>query len=288
MKFMNLPEEYSGPNSRFLIVPIPYEGRVSWMSGASKAPANIIRASANLEYYDEEFEVEPFLKGIATLKSITPGRVSEEAAVRSIERKVAQLKIEGSFPVFLGGDHSVTIGVVKGLEKKFFDFGFISIDAHSDLRESWNKSRFNHACTSRRVLENHPVLIVGLRSQDSEEAEIIREGRALAIKRYEYSPQFLKSALAKLPQSVFLSIDVDAFDPSLVRYTGTPEPGGFFWNELIEILKLIFEHKKVIAADVVEFAPGKDEKITNAESFTIAKLIYKIFALKMLSEKWKA
>ena len=285
LRFMNMPEEYSSEDSRFLVVPIPYEGRVTWMRGSSGGPSAILKASYNLEYYDEQFKAEPFLDGIRTLPDITPGKVGEESAVRFIEQKVSGLNLRGKFPVFLGGDHSVTIGVVRALEKTYSDFGFLVLDAHSDLRESWNGSRFNHACTTRRVMEKHPCLIVGLRSQDSDEAELLN-GNVRAIRKYEFSKQLLKKQLDWLPARIYVSVDVDVFDPSFVRGTGTPEPGGFFWDEVIDIFKEVFR-KDVIASDIVEFAPVGSLTDRNAEAFSMAKLAYKMFAMKSTIGKFE-
>jgi agmatinase len=283
--FMALPEEYSSKKSRFSIIPIAYGGNASWMKGAEKGPAAIISASENLEYYDEQFEIEPFVSGIETQEQIKPGKIKEEPASGIIEKILKKRISKNKFPIFLGGDHSVTIAATRAMESICSDFSFVSIDAHSDLRESWNSSRFNHACTTKRVLERHNALIVGLRSQDIDEAEFMKFNKDVsAIKKYDFSKDILKKMLASLSENVYLSIDVDAFDSSFIRSTGTPEPGGFFWDEMISLIEEIFKKKNVIGADITEFAPMGEPYNYNSEAFSLAKLCYKIMSL---SEKYK-
>lgn len=283
--FMALPKEYATEKSRFSIIPIAYEGNVSWMKGAENGPSIIISASENLEYYDEQFEMEPFVLGIETQGEIRPGKVNEETASEIIEKELKKRISKNKFPIFLGGDHSVTIATTRAMEGISPDFSFISIDAHSDLRESWNGSRFNHACTTKRVLERHNALIIGLRSQDIDEMEFMKfNKRVSAIKKYDFSKDELKKMLSSLSENVYLSIDVDAFDPSFIRNTGTPEPGGFLWDKMISAVEEIFKRKNVIGADITEFAPAGEPHNYNSEAFSLAKLCYKMMSL---SEKYK-
>jgi len=285
MNFMNLPKEFCTEKSRFCVMPIEYEGKVSWKKGASKGGIEIINASRQLEYYDEQFNTEPFLQGIQTFPKLSIANMNEERAVGLIEKKISKIELQNKFPIFLGGDHSVTIGIVRAMEKLNDDFLVIILDAHSDLRESWNNSRFNHACTAKRINEKHDLLIIGLRAQDIDEHEFMKKSKNVrAIRAYEYSKDKLIKELTHLKKNVYVSVDADVFDPAFIRNTGTPEPGGFFWNDMIEILEEIFKRKNVIAADIVEFAPmGKRENFS-AEAFALAKLCYKIIALKTMSK----
>ncbi|MBL7057246.1 agmatinase [Candidatus Woesearchaeota archaeon] len=257
MHFMNLAENYCTDNSEFQILPIEYEGNVSYGKGASKGPNEIIKASEQLEYYDEQFDCEPFVKGIKTINKIED--------------------IKNKFTVALGGDHSVTIDVIKELEKEN-DFSVIILDAHPDMFYSWNGSQHNHRCVAQKTSEKHETLIVGVRSMDVDEKELIEKKENVSIiKSYEYDHETLKKELKKLKKSVYLSIDVDVFDPSFIRNTGTPEPGGFSWNEVINILKTVFREKNIISADIVEFAPNQNFE---SEAYSLAKLAYKLFSLK--------
>ncbi|MCX6710434.1 MAG: agmatinase [Candidatus Woesearchaeota archaeon] len=286
MRFMNMPEEYSRKSSRFKIIPVEYEGKPTWGRGAIRGSEKILDSSYNLEYYDEQFDKEPFLLGIETLEKMRLKGASEGEAIEKISKRISEIHKKGTdFPIIIGGDHTVTLGVTLGMEKSGEDFSVIVLDAHSDMRESWNNSRFNHACVSKRMQEKHKILIIGLRAQDVDEMEFMKNsGNVSAIRAYEYSRKKLLTELSRLGKNVYLSIDADFFDPSFIRNTGTPEPGGFFWNETIEILSEIFSRKNVIAADITEFAPANNYR---AEAFSLAKLCHKMMAMKMTDENFK-
>lgn len=263
--FMNLPEEYNNKNSQFYILPIEYECNVTYGKGSDKGAKEIIKASHYLEYYDEQFDKEPFLKGIHTLKTIKD--------YNKISETIQQHK--DKFILTIGGDHSITIQTTKNLDK---NTSVIIFDAHADMFSSWNNSTTNHRCTTKTISNNHKTLIIGLRSMDIEEKNIIEQTENIeTIKSYEYNKEILKKQLKNLTNKVYISIDVDVFDPSFIRNTGTPEPGGFQWNTLIDILEIIFKNKNVIGTDIVEFAP---ETNFRAEAYSLAKLCYKLFALK--------
>jgi agmatinase len=267
MKFLDLEEKYSDEKSQFCIAPIPIENNPTYGKGAEKAPEEIIKASKHLEYYDEQFDCEPFEKGIYTLPPITN--------FDDIEQEITKQK--NKFIISLGGDHSITIKAIKALER-CHDFDVIIFDAHPDMFHSWNQSQFNHRCVAQRASENHNVLIIGVRSMDKDEKDIIDANDSVnVIKAHEYCTDSLKKELDKLKKNVYVSIDVDVFDPSFIRNTGTPEPGGFFWKQLIRELRVVFSHKNVVAADIAEFAP---ETNFRAEAFSLAKLCYKLMALK--------
>jgi len=274
MKFMNMPEEYSKEESYFQILPIEYEKDLTYGEGASKGPFEIIKASQHLEYYDEQFDNEPFLKGIHTLQPLVLSEKEPEEVMKAIEEEVK--KQNGKFLISLGGDHSVTIGAIRDLDE---DCSVIILDAHSDMFHSWNNSQYNHRCVAQRTSQKHDVLIVGVRSMDADEADIIKNNDNVnIIKAYDYNIEKLKQELKKLKNKVYISIDVDCFDTSFIRNTGTPEPGGFLWYDIINILKEIFSEKEVIGADVVEFSPKEN---FYAEAFSLAKLCYKLMALKL-------
>ena len=268
---MNLPEEYSKEDSFFYILPIEYEKSLTYGKGASKGSQEIIKASQHLEYYDEQFDVEPFEKGIHTLPSLKLNEMSPKAAFNEIRNE--HLKHKNKFVISLGGDHSVTIGCVK--DKKC---SVIMLDAHPDMFHSWNGSEFNHRCVAQSIASNKKVLNIGVRSMDKDESDVIKQNQNVnIIKAYEFNETKLIEKLNELENDVYISIDVDCFDPSFIRNTGTPEPGGFFWNDVINILKIIFSYKNVIGADIVEFSPNENFQ---SEAFSLAKLCYKIMALR--------
>ncbi len=289
MNFMKLPKEYATWNSKYFIFPIKYEGKMSFVSGASRAPESIIRASSELEYYDEGLDLEAFLSGIKTLKALNLSRQTPKKAVELISshiKAMLSMREQNRFILSLGGDHSISIGVVDGFEKIYKNFSVIIFDAHSDLRYSWNNSIFNHACVSRRIVGKHKVLLLGVRSISSEEKEFIdnNKNRIKIIKARDFSRDDFKKKLIQclnsLDNNVYISIDVDVFDPSIIRFTGTPEPGGLDWFQINNALQIIFKVRNVIGADLVEFSPKGDFQFFTAEAYTLAKLVYRIFGYK--------
>ena len=274
MRFMNLPDEYSGKGSEVYILPISYEKDVTYGGGAGNGPSEILKASQHLEYYDEELDVEAFEKGIYVLDELRLSEKNPEEATEKIKERIIENK--NKFIISLGGDHSVSIGIVKALEENE-DFSVLVLDAHSDLRESWNNSKLNHACVSKRFLEKHKVGIIGVRSQDISEKEIVDNNEDVTVVyAHEFSEEKVDELLEKLGDKIYVSIDADVFDPSFIRNTGTPEPGGLSWKEVMMVLKKAFK-KQVIGADIVEFAPKENYR---AEAYALAKLVYKICGLR--------
>jgi agmatinase len=311
INWMNLPDEYASDDSKFVILPIAYEKHLTYGDGASQGSFAIIDASRHLEYYDDQFESEPFLEGIKLFEPLRLTDESPEDMVQLVSNKVksaisagvdgtgnngagndGQQKIENKdkFIIGLGGDHAVTIGMVKGLEEAYLGgenegFSVIQFDAHSDFRDSWKNSQFNHACTAKQISKNHSLALLGVRSMDIDEEKEIKNNETVhLVKIYDFSLEKLETILPKLNDKVFITIDVDVFDPSFIRNTGTPEPDGLFWKDLMSVLKLIFMKKTVIGADIVEFAPKFNFE---AEAYSLAKLVYKIMALKSLSTQDK-
>jgi agmatinase len=263
--WMNLPEEYR--KGKFVILPISYEKNLTFGEGASLGPVEIIKASEHLEYYDEQFNCEAFLKGIELLSEVKAD--TPEEMIEKIDPP------QNKFVIGLGGDHSVTLGLTKNLDE---DTSVIILDAHADFRDFWNGSKLNHACVAKQLSKKHSLALLGIRSMDVDEAKQIEETENVhLIKSYDFNLTKLKEILPKLKDKVYISIDVDVFDPSFIRNTGTPEPGGFTWNQVIAILKLIFSEKEVVGADIVEFAPKENFQ---AEAYSLAKLVYKLMGMK--------
>ena len=272
MTWMNLPEEYRTDTSKYVIIPIAYEKNLTFGKGTSKGPGAIINASKHLEYYDDQFDCEPFEKGIKVQPQLNLNDSTPEEMVETIS-----LSIPNKFILAIGGDHATTIGTVKGLEKYHEEFSVIQFDAHADFRDSWNNSSLNHACVAKQVSKKHSLLQIGIRSMDIDEKNQLDQTEHVhTIKAYDFSLESIKSILPKLHHKVFITIDVDAFDPSVIRNTGTTEPGGLMMNQIIVSIELIFKHKHVIGADITEFSPNQNYE---AEAYTLAKLTYKIMAL---------
>ncbi len=284
--WMELPGEYrSKENSHFLLLPVSYEKDVTYGVGATKGAKEIILASKHLEYYDEQFDVEYFESGVFVHPLLDLSKETPETMVANVQEAVVA-NGKGKFVLGLGGDHAVTLGFVRGLEKTHSDFAILQIDAHSDFRDSWNGSRLNHACVMRQLVSSHEIVSVGIRSQDKDERKAVdSHSNVQTIYSWEHSLEKLREALLKLHSSkLYITIDVDGFDPSVISCTGTPEPGGLLWQQVIDVLKLCFEMKKVIGADIVEFAPlydsnGKKTNQSRIEAYVLARLASKIISL---------
>jgi agmatinase len=262
------------------LLPVPYEGGVSWGRGAAEAPDWVIEASGYLELYDEILKREPCRMGIATLAPPEfPG--DPEAVQHVLYPFLRDLLDAGKFVVMLGGDHSLSPAFVKALHERKSPLSVIQLDAHADLRQSYEEKPFSHACAMSRIREITPhTLQIGIRSLSLEEAKKVdRERIAICTMRDFRKGTFdVKGALGRLPDPVYLTVDVDVFDWGVVRSTGTPEPGGFGWDEALELLESIFSMKTVAGFDVVELA--KDPRDVSS-AFAVAKLIYKMLGFKL-------
>lgn len=272
------PEDSDPATSRAAILPLPFERTTTWGKGTSEGPAAILRASQALELYDEELESEPYRQGVATLPPFLPEAFDMEEALDEIRREASRELAGGRFLVTLGGEHSLTLAPVRAAAEVFGGpaaVGVVQFDAHADLRSEYDGTAFSHASVMRRVVEDgHPTLAVGVRSLSAPEAELVRERRLPVIwgHRLAGCRERFRSLLETLPETVYLTFDLDYFDPSLVPATGTPEPGGGFWHPTLELLSDLFEAKRVAAMDVVELAPLPGQP---ASDFLAAKLIYK-------------
>jgi agmatinase len=282
--FGGLPDQYSKfENSKVVIVPVPYDGTSTWVKGADKGPDAIIEASNNMELYDIVADNEIYKIGIHTADPIKERR-SPERVVKEVELKVTQLLKKKKFPVIIGGEHSVSIGAFKAFAElyKGTDITILQFDAHADLRQEYEGSKYNHACVMARAAELAPILQVGVRSMSFEERADV------APERVFYADYILDSnnttwmydLLNKTGKNVYITIDLDVFDPSIMPATGTPEPGGMEWYTMLEILNKINQKTNIVGFDVVELAPMKYNKAPN---FMAAKLIYQLLTYKFRS-----
>ncbi|MFZ0240631.1 MAG: agmatinase [Desulfobacterales bacterium] len=279
--FLNPDPEYTAlATAAAVILPLPYEGGVSYGAGTAAAPAAVIAASHQLEFYDEVLKAEPFRMGIATV--LPPRLPTDPAAVQEVVYRAArELLDRQKFVVPIGGDHSVSAPFARALKGVHGNLSVIQLDAHADLRDSYEESRFSHACAMARIRETTTATLqLGIRSMSVEEARLIeRENLALCtMSAYRTGAFDLDAALARLPDPVFVTIDVDAFDWSVIRSTGTPEPGGFTWEEALHLLDKIFARKNVVAFDVVELSAAPHDLNS---PFAVAKLVYKLLGFKL-------
>jgi agmatinase len=265
-------------NARVVIFPIPYEMTTSFIKGTSRAALRIIEASDHLELYEEEMGWEPWKIGISTLEPIEIVHDVEEM-IKRIESATKWLISLNKFPVFLGGEHTISFPVVKGFKDSGFKFSVIQLDAHADLREIYEGTKWSHACVMRRITElGIKIAGVGVRAISSEEVEFVRTNpekyKLFEIEDLE-SPMWKEELMNFLEENVYISVDLDVFDPSEIPSVGNPEPGGMRWKEIISVIKNICRNKKVIGADFTELAP---QPFNHHSEYTVAKLIYKLIS----------
>lgn len=275
--FGDLPEEYSTLNqAEVVILPVPYDSTSTWLKGADKGPAAIIEASAHMELYDIETDSEVYRKGIYTAEPVD-GRLHPDDMVDAVTEKVQHYIEDGKFVVVVGGEHSVSIGSVRAHIAQNTDITVLQLDAHSDLRDEYEGSRYNHACVMARIGENCPIVQVGIRSMDSSEKAALDTSRVVFAESIRRDKGWIEKAISKLSDKVYITIDIDVFDPSIMPSTGTPEPGGLLWYDVLILLKAVFDDKEVVGFDVVELCPDERNK---APDFLAAKLIYKLLSYK--------
>jgi len=276
--FLGAPESAAEPQqARVVILPFGYEGGVSYGRGAAAGPRAVLEASQFLELYDDVLDTEPNQIGIFT--AAPPAIAKEpEKMVEQLQAMVQGLLEQGKFVVVIGGDHSVTNGYLRAISRQYAQFGVIQLDAHADLRDSYDDSPLSHACTMARARELTPhCLQIGIRSMSKAEARRIKQEKlaVYTMRDWRNGRLDLGAALDRLPEKVFLTLDVDVFDWSVISDTGTPEPGGCYWDEAMALLEGIFSTKDIIGADVVELS--HDPRFSDTRSaFAVAKLIYKM------------
>ncbi len=277
--------------SSVVILPIPYEATTSYRKGCENGPDALLEASQQLENYDEELDRETASDvGIYTHSSIADTRngqvVTSEQMLQVTHETVAQLIQDDKFVISLGGEHSITTGIVQAYHEASTEpFTVIQIDAHGDMRHEYEGSIHNHACVMRRVLDmGLPTLPIAIRAVCQEEADLIKAKSIPVIWAREIAkdPNWMEKAIALIPtERVFITIDLDGIDPALIPGVGTPEPGGLNWYALITFLRRVFETHHVIGCDVMELAPIVDSVVSQ---FTAAKLVYKLIGYQSLTK----
>jgi agmatinase len=274
--FAGLSSPYSDLQpARVVIIPVPYDSTTEWHSGTREGPQAIIDASQYLELYDIELNREIYKVGIHTLPAVQPLLNSPEKMIERVYYVTAELVKQGKFPVMLGGEHSLSLGMVQALKEKFRDISVLQLDAHADLRDEYLGTKYSHACVMRRIHELCPIVQVGIRSLSLEEQEFLDKNKmhpfCMATSSSDLPPPEQIAPL--LSDNVYVSIDLDVFDLSIMPAVGTPEPGGMQWYEVLNILSHITRHKRVIGFDLVELCP-KD--YNDSCAFLAAKLAYKL------------
>lgn len=275
--FGDIPAEFcSEETSKIVILPIPYDGTSTWVKGSDKGPEALLEASANMELYDIETESEVYLKGIYTAPAIAEDN-SPEAMVEASQKAAKKYIDAGKFLVSIGGEHSVSIGPIQAHAHKYKNLSVLQIDAHADLRDSYEGSKNNHACVMARAQDLCPIVQVGIRSMDVGENDRLDPKRVFWAHKITNNDDWMDSAIDLLTDDVYLTIDLDGFDPSIMPSTGTPEPGGLLWYQSLKFIKKVVERKNLVGFDVVELCPNPEEK---SSDFLATKLVYKILSYK--------
>jgi agmatinase len=273
-KFCGLDESFGDyGKAKFVVIPVPYEKTTSYGKGTVLGPEAIIDASMNMELYDEELDSNTAELGIATLKPLV---VDDKPEVLIEELRKTCLKVlrDKKFPVVLGGEHSISLGLYLALKDYYKDVSVLQFDAHADLRDEYQGSMYSHGCVMRRIREHGPAVQVGIRSLSDDESELFKKERKnifLAAEMYERD--CVSEIVSRLGEKVFITFDVDVFDHGFMPSTGTPEPGGIGWYEAIDIIRRVCDEKKLVGFDAVELSPIESLK---GPDFAVAKLVYKV------------
>lgn len=281
-RYFGLDPEHADPErAAVAILPVPYDGTSTWKKGADRGPEAILEASTQVELYDIETDTEPYLHGIASLDPVTESS-SPEAMADAVEARVAAIFERRQVPVVLGGEHSVSIGAFRAAAARFPNISVLQIDAHGDTREEYEGSSCNHACVMARARELGPIVQVGIRAVDASEVpELDRRRVFFAHQIARADSMWMDRVTHLLTDDVWVTIDLDAFDPSIVPATGTPEPGGLDWYQVTGLISRVARWHRIVGFDVVELMPRDGE---HASDFLAAKLVYRVLAA-MLSNR---
>lgn len=274
MNFGGIYPAHTLREATFVVVPVPYDLTSTYQPGSRRGPAAIIEASTNMELYDEELKKETYLAGIHTTSPVNVEARGPKYMINAVRKKISRIIVLDKIPVMLGGEHSITFGAVQALKEKYPKLSVLQLDAHADLRESYQESAYSHAAVARRISEICPLVQVGIRSMSKEEADFLPKSNVKS-----YSADFVsdrkdwcEKICGDLKGDLFVTIDLDVFDPSVMSSTGTPEPGGLYWRDVLRLLKSVSRSCDIRGFDVVELAPIPG---TVAPDFMAAKLIYR-------------
>jgi agmatinase len=274
------PQPYAEyEHARVVVLPVPYDSTVTARAGARDGPDAIITSSEDMELYDVGLGYEPYLHGIYTSSFVAVTNQSPEAMINRVHEVASEYVEEGKFLLTLGGEHTIAVGSFRAHRDRYPGLSVLAVDAHADLRDEYQDTRYNHACSLRRMLDDVPVVQVGLRSAALEEAQLIRE-RGLPF----FSPRAfrklpnLSPILDRLTDHVYITIDLDGIDSGEMAAVGTPEPGGLRWDEVSELMETVAAAKRIVGFDIMELSPDLGPK---AHSYAAAKLAYRMIGLAL-------
>ena len=276
-KFGGISEEFAKyDKSKIVLIPVPFDGTSTWQKGADKGFEAFIEASENMELYDIETDSEVYKNGISILNAITE-KSSPEAMVEAVHKSVQHQIKRNKFVTLFGGEHSISIGAIRAFYETYENLTVLHLDAHADLRKEYEGSKYNHACAVYEASQHTNLIQIGIRSMDASEKLTMDFEKVYFAHEIAQDNFWMDSALEQMTENVFITFDLDVFDPSIMPSTGTPEPGGLFWNETLEFLNKVFSEKNVVGFDIVELCPNSNNK---APDFLAAKLYYKMLSYK--------
>lgn len=275
--YAGIPQKYAAlETSKIVLIPVPYDGTSTWQKGADKGPEAFLHASENMELYDIETETEVYKQGIYLSEPITEN-ASPETMVEAVHKKTKDYILRNKFVTVFGGEHSISIGTIRAFNECFDDLTVLHIDAHADLRKEYDGSSCNHACAVYEASQTTNLVQVGIRSMDVAETTVMDREKTWFAHEMATDEYWMDNVIEALGENVFITFDLDAFDPSILPSTGTPEPGGLFFYETMEFLKQVFAERNVVGFDIVELCPNPAEK---SSDFLAAKLYYKMLSYK--------
>lgn len=280
--YAGIPAEFAQlEKAKIVLIPVPYDGTSTWGKGADKGPEAFLEASENMELYDIETDTEVYKQGIYLADSVDE-KTSAEAMVNAVHETAKSYIRKNKFVTLVGGEHSLSIGSIRAFNESYDKLTILHIDAHADLRKSYEGTAYNHACAVHEASQKANLIQVGIRSMDSSEKAYMDEEKTFFAHDMVNDAYWIDKVLEQLTDNVFITFDLDAFDPSLLSATGTPEPGGLFWYETLDFLKQVFAEKNVVGFDIVELCPNDLSKSSN---FLAAKLYYKMISYKFKEEE---
>jgi agmatinase len=280
--YAGIPEELAKlEQAKIVLIPVPYDGTSTWQKGADKGPEAFLSASENMELHDIETDTEVYKQGVYLADAVTENS-SPEAMVDAVHQATKKYIKKNKFVTIFGGEHSISIGTIRAFNEMYPSLTVLQLDAHADLRKSYEGSKCNHACAVYEASQTTNLIQVGIRSMDIIEKTVMDEEKTYFAHDMAVDDTWMDSAIDQMTDNVFITIDLDAFDPSILPSTGTPEPGGLLWYETLEFLKQVFEEKNVVGFDIVELCPNPEEK---SSDFLAAKLYYKMLSYKFQDEE---
>ncbi len=280
--YAGIPEKYAKlEQAKIVLIPVPYDGTSTWQKGADKGPKAFLEASENMELYDIETNSEVYKQGVYLADAVTESN-SPETMVEAVHQVVKSYIKKNKFVTIFGGEHSISIGTIRAFNEAFNNLTVLHIDAHADLRQSYEGSSCNHACAAYEASQETNLIQVGIRSMDAKEKSVMDLDKTYFAHDMATDDSWIESAIDQMTDNVFITFDLDAFDPSILPSTGTPEPGGLLWYETLDFLKQVFEEKNVVGFDIVELCPNENDK---SSDFLAAKLYYKMLSYKFQTEE---